>query len=82
MIPRNRYVSIEYLKRDIDISLAKIIDMREALTKEAQRLGTYRVMLAMLEMDEAPVTALKYGINDINNCDCAAEFDGIGYELL
>jgi len=67
MMPRNSHVTIEYLERELALA--------------EQRAGILRVMLELRRMNSKTplVTALKYGIND---CQCAAEFDGSGYELL
>ena len=67
MMPRNSHVTIEYLESEIALA--------------EQRLGILRVMLELRRMNSKTplVTALKYGVND---CQCAGEFDGSGYELL
>ena len=79
MTSRNRYFGAERLASEIATIEYELVGLRNQTARKVERLGYLRMMMARREMNEAPVTALKYGIND---CQCAAEFDGSGYELL
>ena len=78
MIPRNRYFGAERLASEIATIEYELVSLRNQTARKVERLGYLRMIEARRKMDEAPVTALKYAIND---CQCAAEFDGSGYEL-
>ena len=77
MIPRNRYFGAERLASEIATIEYELVSLRNQTARKVERLGYLRMMMARRQMNEAPVTALKYNIND---CQCGDEVDEYGYE--
>ena len=65
MTSRNRYFGAERLATEIATIEYELVGLRNQTARKVERLGYLRMMMARRQMaNEAPVTALKYGIND------------------